>query len=285
MLPAAQATASSGHRQRRRRDAACLDRVRPRAYGESRSTPPTEPVGPGGERRCARRLSGAARSSTRPRTSSRARSCSSRSAAPATRSRTPTRPGRSAPISTTRSARIASTASRARRSRAWSTYWIRYPDTEGVMPAMLYKGQEAQDVAAYVGSVAAKPGVDTGALASAGGVTGTTPAAGKAVFTGVGGCGSCHTLAAAGHDRHRRAEPRQGSAHQLRLAAVEEDPRRDAAEVHRDGDHQAVRLPPAGLQGRRHARQLRQDADQERDHGARQLHLQRREVELSARRP
>ena len=77
-------------------------------------------------------------------------------------------------------------------------YWIRYPNTQGVMPPMLYKGQEAQDVAAYVGEVAGRPGVDTGALASAGGVTGTTAAAGKAVFTGVGGCGSCHTLAAAG---------------------------------------------------------------------------------------
>lgn len=77
-------------------------------------------------------------------------------------------------------------------------YWIRYPNTEGVMPQMLYKGQDAQDVAAYVGTVAARPGVDTGALASAGGVTGTTPADGKKVFTGVGGCGSCHTLAAAG---------------------------------------------------------------------------------------
>ncbi len=75
-------------------------------------------------------------------------------------------------------------------------YWIRYPNTAGVMPAMLYKGQKAQDVAAYVGLVAG--GRVDGALASAGGVTGTTPAAGKAVFTGVGGCGSCHTLAAAG---------------------------------------------------------------------------------------
>lgn len=77
-------------------------------------------------------------------------------------------------------------------------YWIGFPNTEGAMPSMLYKGQEAQDVAAYVGLVAGRPGTDTGALASAGGVTGTTPAAGKAVFTGVGGCGSCHTLAAAG---------------------------------------------------------------------------------------
>jgi plastocyanin/cytochrome c2 len=46
-------------------------------------------------------------------------------------------------------------------------YWIRYPNTQGRMPAMLYKGQAAQDVAAYVGLVAARSGQDTGALASA----------------------------------------------------------------------------------------------------------------------
>ena len=77
-------------------------------------------------------------------------------------------------------------------------YWIRYPNSQGVMPAMLLKGQDAQDVAAYVAQVASIPGKDTGALALAGGVQGTSPAAGKQVFTGVGGCGSCHTLAAAG---------------------------------------------------------------------------------------
>ncbi len=77
-------------------------------------------------------------------------------------------------------------------------YWIRYPDSQGVMPAGLVEGQGAQDVAAYVGHVAAISGQDTGALALAGGVTGTTPAAGKQVFTGIGGCGSCHTLASAG---------------------------------------------------------------------------------------
>lgn len=76
--------------------------------------------------------------------------------------------------------------------------WIRYPNTQGVMPQGLLKGQDAQDVAAYVAAVAARPGQDTGALAAAGGVQGTTAAAGKQVFTGVGGCGSCHTLAAAG---------------------------------------------------------------------------------------
>ena len=30
-------------------------------------------------------------------------------------------------------------------------YWIQYPNTQGAMPAMLVKGQDAQDVAAYVG--------------------------------------------------------------------------------------------------------------------------------------
>src|ERR1700760_2544441 len=57
-------------------------------------------------------------------------------------------------------------------------YWIRYPNTQGVMPAMLLKGQDAQDVAAYVAAVASRPGKDTGALAQAGGVQGTSPAAG-----------------------------------------------------------------------------------------------------------
>jgi mono/diheme cytochrome c family protein len=77
-------------------------------------------------------------------------------------------------------------------------YWIQYPNTQGKMPARIYTGQDAQNVASYVGAVASIPGQDTGALAQAGAVQGTSPAAGKQVFTGIGGCGSCHTLAAAG---------------------------------------------------------------------------------------
>lgn len=82
------------------------------------------------------------------------------------------------------------------------SYWIQFPNANpnsgAVMPPMLVKGQNAEDVAAYVGQVAAKSGVDTGALATAVQATvPNTPAAGKSVFTGVGGCGSCHTLAAA----------------------------------------------------------------------------------------
>jgi mono/diheme cytochrome c family protein len=77
-------------------------------------------------------------------------------------------------------------------------YWVQYPNTQGVMPPMLVKGQDAQDVASYVAAVASEPGHDTGALASAVAVAvPVTAASGKAVFTGVGGCGSCHTLAAA----------------------------------------------------------------------------------------
>lgn len=77
-------------------------------------------------------------------------------------------------------------------------YQIEYPNSTGAMPAMLYSGGKARDVAAYVALVADVPGQDSGALAQAGAVQGTTPAAGKQVFTGVGTCGSCHVLAAAG---------------------------------------------------------------------------------------
>src|SRR5437588_2973701 len=63
--------------------------------------------------------------------------------------------------------------------------WIEYPNNQGVMPPMIYKGQDAQDVAAYVATVAAQPGQDTGALATAVQATvPVTPASGKTVFTG-----------------------------------------------------------------------------------------------------
>lgn len=82
-------------------------------------------------------------------------------------------------------------------------YQIEYPNQDpnsgAVMPPRIVKGQQATDVAAYVGAVAALPGRDTGALATAvEEKVPVTPAAGKAVFTGPGGCGACHTLAAAG---------------------------------------------------------------------------------------
>lgn len=46
-------------------------------------------------------------------------------------------------------------------------YWIRYPNSQGVMPAKIVDGQDAQDVAAYVARVAAIPGQDSGQLATA----------------------------------------------------------------------------------------------------------------------
>jgi mono/diheme cytochrome c family protein len=87
-------------------------------------------------------------------------------------------------------------------------YWIRYPNSQGVMPANCGKPvngahfcmtrQEVQDVAAYVGAVAAKPGQDTGALALGPQAVAPTPANGKALFTGTPGCGGCHVLSDAG---------------------------------------------------------------------------------------
>ncbi len=59
-------------------------------------------------------------------------------------------------------------------------YWIQYPSAGGVMPGMLFKGQQAADVAGYVAQVAAKPGQDTGALASAVPTTSQKPVAIKA---------------------------------------------------------------------------------------------------------
>jgi plastocyanin len=46
-------------------------------------------------------------------------------------------------------------------------YWIQYPSIGGVMPARLFSGQDAQNVAAYVAHVAAVPGQDVGALGTA----------------------------------------------------------------------------------------------------------------------
>jgi plastocyanin len=54
------------------------------------------------------------------------------------------------------------------------SYWIHYPNSQGVMPANCAKGspfcltsQGAENVAAYVAHVAAVPGQDSGALAAA----------------------------------------------------------------------------------------------------------------------
>ena len=63
-----------------------------------------------------------------------------------------------------------------------------------IMPADLVTGDDAADVAAYVGFAAAKSGEDQGALAQAGLAGAET---GEQIFTAAG-CASCHTLSKAG---------------------------------------------------------------------------------------
>jgi mono/diheme cytochrome c family protein len=65
---------------------------------------------------------------------------------------------------------------------------ILYPGNGSPMPAKLVEGEDARDVAAYVGRVAGRPGEDKGALATAG-LAGATD--GEQIFTAAG-CGGCH---------------------------------------------------------------------------------------------
>jgi mono/diheme cytochrome c family protein len=71
---------------------------------------------------------------------------------------------------------------------------IMHPRRNSIMPAGLVKGNDARDVAAYVGFAADKPGSDEGALASAGLADAKT---GEQIFTAAG-CAGCHTFAPAG---------------------------------------------------------------------------------------
>jgi mono/diheme cytochrome c family protein len=81
---------------------------------------------------------------------------------------------------------------------------VQNPNSAGVMPANLASGATLADIAAYVAQSVDRTGQDTGLLAQAtqpkGPGVATTPqlAEGKAIFTGSGGCSSCHTLADAG---------------------------------------------------------------------------------------
>jgi mono/diheme cytochrome c family protein len=67
------------------------------------------------------------------------------------------------------------------------------PRKNSAMPAGLAKGEDAEDVAAYVAYAANRSGEDEGALAQAGLAGATT---GEQIFTAAG-CGACHTLAKA----------------------------------------------------------------------------------------
>ena len=71
---------------------------------------------------------------------------------------------------------------------------ILHPRRNSAMPAGLVKGADAEDVAAYVGFAAKRPGQDQGALAQAGLAGATT---GEQIFTAAG-CAGCHALSKAG---------------------------------------------------------------------------------------
>ena len=70
---------------------------------------------------------------------------------------------------------------------------ILHPRRNSTMPAGLVEGQDAKDVASYVGFATARSGDDQGALAQAGLAGATT---GEQIFTAAG-CAACHTLAKA----------------------------------------------------------------------------------------
>jgi mono/diheme cytochrome c family protein len=67
---------------------------------------------------------------------------------------------------------------------------ILHPRVDSQMPAGLVKGEDASDVAAYVGYAANRSGQDEGALASAGLAQAKT---GTQIFTAAG-CAGCHTF-------------------------------------------------------------------------------------------
>jgi mono/diheme cytochrome c family protein len=71
---------------------------------------------------------------------------------------------------------------------------ILHPRRNSIMPAGLVKGEDARDVAAYVGYAADRSGSDQGALASAGLAQAKT---GEQIFTAAG-CAGCHTFSPAG---------------------------------------------------------------------------------------
>jgi mono/diheme cytochrome c family protein len=114
---------------------------------------------------------------------------------------------------------------------------IEFPNTHGVMPANLVRGQEVADVAAYVEQAAAAPGQDVGLLAEAtkpkiGAGVAKTPELreGEEVFTGSAGCTSCHKLADAGSsgtvgpdlDERLRADCESAASKPLRGSTLEE---------------------------------------------------------------
>lgn len=102
---------------------------------------------------------------------------------------------------------------------------ILHPRKSSIMPPGLVKGDDAGDVAAYVGYAAARSGDDQGALASAGLAQAAT---GKQSFTAAG-CAGCHTFSPAGSNG--TIGP---NLDQLAAAAGKREPGKSAADYIRE---------------------------------------------------
>jgi cytochrome c2 len=102
---------------------------------------------------------------------------------------------------------------------------ILHPRIDSQMQPGLVKGQDAKDVAAYVGYAAARRGNDEGALASAGLAQAKT---GEQIFTAAG-CAGCHKFAPAGSNG--TIGP---SLDELQSAAADREPGKSAEDYVRE---------------------------------------------------
>ncbi len=102
---------------------------------------------------------------------------------------------------------------------------ILHPRKNSIMPAGLVKGDDARDVAAYVGYAAGKSGDDQGALATAGLAQAKT---GDQIFTAAG-CAGCHTFAPAGSNANIGP-----NLDELAAAAGQREPGKSAEEYIRE---------------------------------------------------
>jgi mono/diheme cytochrome c family protein len=102
---------------------------------------------------------------------------------------------------------------------------ILHPRVDSQMPAGLVKGEDATDVAAYVGYAANRKGQDEGALASAGLAQAKT---GEQIFTAAG-CAGCHTFKPAGSTGNIGP-----NLDELKTAAAKMEPGKNADEYIRE---------------------------------------------------
>jgi mono/diheme cytochrome c family protein len=102
---------------------------------------------------------------------------------------------------------------------------ILHPRSDSVMKPGIVKGEDATDVAAYVGYAAARRGDDEGRLASAGLAQAKT---GEQIFTAAG-CAGCHQFAPAGSNGNIGP-----SLDELKTAAGDREPGKSAEDYVRE---------------------------------------------------